>query len=92
MAANEPQLTISQLHRAFDDYGLNSLEFTNCLGIRQDSPIYTEKYKNKIEISSWFYDPAIRKVNTKMEMRHLFLTIYTTLTLRDLSVLNMTIS
>ncbi|MGI6771091.1 MAG: acetyl-CoA hydrolase/transferase family protein [Acholeplasmataceae bacterium] len=63
MAANEPQLTISNLHRAFDDYGLNSLEYTNCLGIRQDSPVYTEKYADKIEISSWFYDPAIRKAH-----------------------------
>jgi len=63
MAANEPQLTISNLHRAFDDYKVNSLEFTNCLGIRQDAPIYTEKYADKIEIASWFYDPAIRKAH-----------------------------
>jgi acyl-CoA hydrolase len=63
MAANEPQLILANLHRAFDDYDVKSLEFTNCLGIRQDAPIYTEKYSDKIEISSWFYDPAIRKAH-----------------------------
>ncbi|MGI6360043.1 MAG: acetyl-CoA hydrolase/transferase family protein, partial [Acholeplasmatales bacterium] len=63
MAANEPQLIVSNLHRAFDDYNLKNLEFTNCLGIKQDSPIYTEKYSDKIEITSWFYDPAIRQAH-----------------------------
>ncbi len=63
MAANEPQITISNLHRAFDDYNVDYLEFTNCLGIKQDAPIYTEKYSDKIEIASWFYDPAIRKAH-----------------------------
>ncbi|MGI6787745.1 MAG: acetyl-CoA hydrolase/transferase family protein [Acholeplasmataceae bacterium] len=63
MAANEPQLIVSNLHLAFDKYNLDSLEFTNCLGINQKAPIYTDKYKDKIEITSWFYDGAIRQAH-----------------------------
>lgn len=63
MAASEPQLMAAKIHEAVDKNHLTNLNITNCLAIRGDAPYLSEEYSDRINVSSWFYDPALRRLH-----------------------------
>lgn len=61
MAANEPQLFVTNVHKIYDD--IDYVEFTNCLPINQ-APFYVDgKYHEKFFLNGWFYDASMRKAH-----------------------------
>lgn len=63
MAANEPKETIENIHRLVDEKKLKEIHLTSCLSTNKDAKYLDEKYRNNIFLSSFFYDPALRKAN-----------------------------
>ncbi|MDY0346904.1 MAG: acetyl-CoA hydrolase/transferase C-terminal domain-containing protein [Acholeplasma sp.] len=61
MAANEPQLFMSNLHLAADR--VKHVNVTNCLPIANADFFIEEQYRDKFTLDGWFYTNVLRKVH-----------------------------
>ncbi|MDY0277525.1 MAG: acetyl-CoA hydrolase/transferase C-terminal domain-containing protein [Acholeplasma sp.] len=63
MAANEPQLFATNVHKIFDR--VKKVNVTNCLPINDADFFMKDEYKDKFYLSGWFYNGSLRKAHAK---------------------------